>query len=240
MLEPIRYLIDLKRIVLVSQSYKKIELLKSVGLKFKAMSPEEVDDLDSDDYDSVRDFVFESANQKILALKEFMEAKAIQPDVIIASEKVVLLNDEILRTPQTKEEARNMLYKLQGKEHCVMTGNIINVYGTNYRFVATTYVQMSPLTKEMINAYVNTGEPLKCPGGYCIDGAGATIIEGVVGEYTNVMGLPISQLCNELYLIFLDEKLKLDDYIKEKEKDSERKKLLFAPIKINDEDKKTT
>ncbi|MBW2284748.1 MAG: Maf family protein, partial [Deltaproteobacteria bacterium] len=102
--------------------------------------------------------------------------------------------------PQGTQEAVQMLSKLNGKEHEVITAfSLLDPIGSPaYREEVFTRVKMRTLSNEAIGAYVATGEPFGKAGGYAIQGTGAFMVESISGSYTNVVGLPLCALVKAL------------------------------------------
>ena len=103
----------------------------------------------------------------------------------------MLLDGGILGKPADAEDAGRMLSRLAGREHRVVTAVRLRVGpDAGHEVIEQSRVRMSPMTPEEIGWYVRTGEPLDKAGAYAVQGLGARFIEGVVGSFTNVMGLP--------------------------------------------------
>ena len=114
----------------------------------------------------------------------------------------VKIDGKILGKPADTEEAREMIYKLQGKSHMVYTGvTVIAKSGdmvSASSFAEGTKVNVAPMTENEIEAYISTDEPYDKAGAYGIQGLFGKFIEGVKGDYFNVVGLPVHRLYEEL------------------------------------------
>ena len=114
----------------------------------------------------------------------------------------VKIDGKILGKPADTEEAREMIYKLQGKSHMVYTGvTVIAKSGdmvSASSFAEGTKVNVAPMTENEIEAYISTDEPYDKAGAYGIQGLFGKFIEGIKGDYFNVVGLPIHRLYEEL------------------------------------------
>ena len=114
----------------------------------------------------------------------------------------VKIDGKILGKPADKEEAREMIYKLQGKSHMVYTGvTVIAKSGdmvSASSFAEGTKVNVAPMTENEIEAYISTDEPYDKAGAYGIQGLFGKFIEGIKGDYFNVVGLPVHRLYEEL------------------------------------------
>ena len=114
----------------------------------------------------------------------------------------VKIDGKILGKPADTEEAREMIYKLQGKSHMVYTGvTVIAKSGdmvSASSFAEGTKVNVAPMTENEIEAYISTDEPYDKAGAYGIQGLFGKFIEGIKGDYFNVVGLPVHRLYEEL------------------------------------------
>lgn len=129
--------------------------------------------------------------------REFAGADDI-PDTIIAADTVVATDGKILGKPENDCDAARMLRMLSGKEHEVYTGVTVITGRRRFTFAEKTAVEFYPLSDEEIAAYVASGEPMDKAGAYGIQGKGALLVKRIVGDYYNVMGLPVARLKREL------------------------------------------
>ena len=136
------------------------------------------------------------AEQKALAV-----AKLCPEDTVIGSDTVVVLNNEIFGKPKDKSHARAMLKALSGKRHFVYTGVAVAEKGEVRSFVQKTEVEFYELSDETIEKYIATGEPMDKAGAYGIQGKGSVLVKGIVGDYFNVMGLPVAETARFLGLV---------------------------------------
>ena len=119
-------------------------------------------------------------------------------DTVIAADTVVAVDGVILGKPASRQEAFDMLHLLSGKTHEVFTGVwIANAQGT-VRFHACTEVTFYPLTDDEIRGYVDTGEPFDKAGAYGIQGKGALLVQGIKGDFFNVVGFPVAKTARAL------------------------------------------
>ncbi|MBE6899382.1 MAG: septum formation inhibitor Maf [Ruminococcaceae bacterium] len=136
------------------------------------------------------------AEQKALAV-----AKLRPEDTVIGSDTVVVLNGEIFGKPKDKEHARAMLKALSGKKHFVYTGVAVAEKGAVRSFVQKTEVEFYELSDETIEKYIESLEPMDKAGSYGIQGKGSVLVKGIVGDYFNVMGLPVAETARFLGLV---------------------------------------
>lgn len=116
-------------------------------------------------------------------------------EVIIAADTVVAIDGKILGKPRDEKNAAEMLGTLSGRRHSVFTGVcVIFADGSREVFAEETAVDFYPLSEREIADYIASGEPMDKAGAYGIQGRGALLIKGIVGDYYNVMGLPVGRL----------------------------------------------
>ena len=138
----------------------------------------------------------ELARQKALAVS------ALRPnDTVIGADTVVVLDGRVLGKPRDAEDAAGMLSILSGSRHLVLTGVCIAGGGSSKTFLETTEVEFYPLSPELIDWYVSTGDPMDKAGAYGIQDQGCVLVKAIHGDYFNVMGLPVSRLARELGIV---------------------------------------
>ena len=183
----------MKRIILASSSPRRKELLEQIGLRFEVEPSDYEEDIvpGSEPHEMAR---------KLSLGKARAAARKHRNAIIIAADTFVVFGDRILGKPRTDAEAREMLRALNGQAHSVITG--FTVLDTESGKVVSrsveTRVHMRKLTLKEIDSYVRTKEPLGKAGGYAIQGLGAVLIERIEGDYSNVVGLPLSALAESL------------------------------------------
>ena len=140
-----------------------------------------------------------SPEEAVLYLSK-IKAQAVNNgiDTVIGADTIVVLDGEILGKPADDEEAFSMLKRLSGREHSVFTGVTILSPNAERSFYKETKVKFCRLSEAEIRDYVNTGECRDKAGAYGIQGFGSRFVEGVSGDYFNVVGLPVSALYHEL------------------------------------------
>ncbi len=114
--------------------------------------------------------------------------------VVVAADTVVCLDGAILGKPHDEADAARMLRALSGREHTVCTGVTVASGGRTVTGCETTRVRFRALSDEEIAAYIATGEPMDKAGAYGIQGRAALFVEGIDGDYFNVVGLPLCKL----------------------------------------------
>jgi septum formation protein len=147
------------------------------------------------------------ATQKALAVKELIQTayhKVYARKPILAADTIVVLENEIIGKPKDREHAIEILTKLSGKIHYVITGVVILHEEGKIAFIDKTEVEFYPLTIEQIEYYVDHYEPYDKAGSYAIqEWIGVVGIKSVKGDFYNVMGLPISRVIQTLQNILV-------------------------------------
>ncbi len=115
-------------------------------------------------------------------------------DVVIAADTIVVCEGKVLGKPHSAEEAKAMLQLLSGRDHQVMTGCTVVRGDRAETFTEVTDLHFRSLSRKEIESYVATGEPMDKAGSYGIQGGAALFCERMVGDYYNVMGLPVCRL----------------------------------------------
>lgn len=176
------------RIILASQSPRRRELLGQMGFSF-TVRPARGEELPHPELTPAQ-LVEELARQKALEVS----AEAASDDVVVAADTVVAIDGVVLGKPRDKAHAAEMLSALSGREHTVYTGVAVKRGETLLVEHEATQVRFRPLTEREIDLYIQTGEPMDKAGSYGIQGYGALLVEGIRGDYFNVVGLPICRL----------------------------------------------
>lgn len=182
-----------KKILLASQSPRRKDLLKAAGFSFRIVSP----DIDEENIAGVeiRKVPEYLAVEKAKVCKQL----ARNDEIILACDTIVLLENKIYGKPKDKDDAVKMLGQLNGKMHEVISGVCLMNAEKQKRFSETTEVYFKNLTEEEIIFYVNEYKPFDKAGSYAIqEWIGLVGIEKIIGDYFNVMGLPVSRVIDEL------------------------------------------
>ena len=176
-------------IILASQSPRRRELLERMGIKnFRIVTP------DIDEH-MERELPPEELVRRISAEKaRAVREQAGMDAVVIAADTVVALDGAVLGKPADELEAFKMLSTLSGCRHQVYTGLTVLRGEERHTVSEETTVAFRELSEEEISCYIQTGEPMDKAGAYGIQGFGALLIEGIQGDYYNVMGLPVCRL----------------------------------------------
>ena len=181
------------RFILASASPRRIELLKLMGLTFEVM-PSGIDE----GYrrgETPREHALRLSEEKAMAVAR------LHPDTwVLGADTIVIIDREVLGKPGSPPEAREMLEKLSGREHEVYTGFSIAGQGKGVlvREVVESTVLFREIAADEMAWYTASAEPYDKAGAYAVQGMGAFFIREIRGSYTNVMGLPLSEVVDAL------------------------------------------
>ena len=173
-------------LILASQSPRRKELLGLFGLPFviRVAGIDETMDKTASAYDEVARVSREKA----------MAVERARGDIVVAADTIVVCENKVLGKPHSQEEAMQMLRLLSGRDHQVMTGMTVLRDEKCLSCTQVTDIHFRELSQKEIEAYVATGEPMDKAGAYGIQGGAALFAEKMVGDYYNVMGLPVCKL----------------------------------------------
>ena len=180
-------------LILASVSLRRAELLRQLGLDFQVVA--------SDAPEMAHEHL---SPWELCQLNAHRKARAVakkHPDaLVLGADTLVFLDNEIMGKPDNLTEAKRMLTRLQGQTHQVVTGiSLIHLRAHRERtFVASTDVTFRPLTAGQIDEYLAKVNPLDKAGAYAIQEHGDLIVAEISGSYSNVVGLPIERVEEEL------------------------------------------
>jgi len=183
-------------LVLASASPRRRELLESSGFEILCR-PAEVEELSEGL--APRNLVLANAELKALEV-----ASSLNGDLVLGADTIVVLDGEILGKPRNLSHAAEMLGRLAGRMHEVLTGVCLTKAGTatRCRFVESSRVYFKPLDKDLIDRYLNEINPLDKAGSYAAQEDYGRLIDRIEGSLDNVIGLPVAQVITaiETYL----------------------------------------
>lgn len=176
-------------IVLASGSPRRKELLEMLGVKNMLVIPARGEEI-------VKPGAAPEDTVMSLSLAKAGEVAALRPsdDVIIAADTIVWLDGKLLGKPKSEETAAKMLRALSGREHEVYSGVTVMRGAEALTSYERTLVRFRRLSDREIEAYIATGEPMDKAGAYGAQGVGSLFVEGITGDFFNVMGLPLCAL----------------------------------------------
>lgn len=188
------------KIILASASPRRKELLKQIGLSFKTIPSTKEEKITKN---TPEEIVEELSYQKAVDICGQLEESMKEDYVVIGADTIVSIWGQIMGKPKDKTDACDMLRQLQGKSHQVYTGVTLawkykDMPAMFHTFHECTDVTVFPMTDEEIESYVNSGEPMDKAGAYGVQGRFAAYIQGLCGDYYNVVGLPIGRVYQEM------------------------------------------
>lgn len=181
---------NLGNLILASASPRRRELLASLGLDFDVRAPE-IDE-------SHRTGEVPRAFAERLATEKAAAVEADEQTVRIAADTIVVQGDDILGKPRDEKHAFEMLSALSGRTHEVITGVCIRRGTTTRIFSVSTEVIFRTLDKTEMVRYIASGCPMDKAGAYAIQGGASHMVKEIRGSYTNVVGLPLCEVHEEL------------------------------------------
>ncbi|WP_408954918.1 Maf family protein [Natroniella sp. ANB-PHB2] len=176
----------MKKVILASSSPRRRKLLNKLGIKFE-VRPSKINEKK----------VKEDKPNKLVQKLSFLKAKDVidsQDELVIAADTVVSIDNKILGKPKGFDEAYQMLTKLSGRQHQVLTGITVMTAQKSLTDYQITTVNFKELAAQEIKEYIATGEPFDKAGSYGIQGIGAVFVKEINGCFYNVVGLSLYSL----------------------------------------------
>jgi septum formation protein len=174
-------------IVLASASPRRADLLRAAGFGF-SVCPVDVDER-RHDRELPADYV-----ARLARIKASTAAVDHAGALVLAADTAVAVDEDVFGKPSDAGEAADMLRRLSGRSHLVLTGVALATVGECQVFVEQTRVWFDPLSASDVQWYVASGEPLDKAGAYAVQGLASRFIPRIEGSYSNVVGLPIAQV----------------------------------------------
>ncbi len=181
------------KLILASASPRRKSLMQELGLDFEIIEAQVEENPAAGE--SPQEFVMRAASDKAAAV-----SRKNVGFWVLGADTVVVHEGKILGKPRDAKEALSVLQTLAGQKHLVLTGFCL-LHGKErvaVSRVVTTEVSFYPFSRDIAAAYVATGEPLDKAGAYGIQGSGSFLVERINGSYTNVVGLPLVEVVEEL------------------------------------------
>ncbi|MBS1170102.1 MAG: Septum formation protein Maf [Burkholderiaceae bacterium] len=191
-------------IYLASQSPRRRELLRQIGVKFQLLLLRSTPPRGADVSEEVlpgeapHDYVTRVTREKVMFAQDVLTMRSLPPRPILAADTTVVLDGKILGKPANATEATEMLQSLSGRTHEVITGIAVAHQARLSQVLQISEVTFAPLSQETIAAYCASGEPYDKAGGYGIQGMAATFIARIDGSYSGIMGLPLFETAHLL------------------------------------------
>ena len=191
-------------IILASQSARRRDILKNLGVEFRVVVSEVDETVEGDA--SPETFVETVSCRKALAVRDKLrreESGYSESDtMIIASDTVVECDGVILGKPKNRTDAAAMMRMLSGRRHRVLSGIAVIYRGKTVSSHDETAVEFRALSESDIEAYVSTDEPYDKAGGYGIQDKASVFVRGINGDYLNGVGLPVFTLFDLLKRVY--------------------------------------
>ena len=180
-------------IILASESTRRVDILRSLGISFSIIPPD-IDEVRRRD-ESPREFVLRVSYEKAEKVGEHFPEKWV-----IGADTIVVHKGKVLGKPKDDADAFNMLKSLRGKWHKVMTGYCVLNASKDImcRDAVETRVFVRDLSDDEIIRYIKTSEPQGKAGSYAVQGKGGYMVKEIKGSYSNVVGLPICEVAEAL------------------------------------------
>ena len=183
----------MQKIILASQSPRRKQLLEWAEVPFDVIVKETAESYPENL--SVTDIAIHIAKNKALAVQKEIGTAL----TILAADTIVVLGNEIIGKPKNREDAVQILSKLSGNQHKVITGVVILTADKEISFADVTDVAFHTITRQQIEFYIDKYKPYDKAGAYAIqEWIGVTGIKCIIGDFYNVMGLPVSRVVQQL------------------------------------------
>lgn len=189
-----------RRLLLASQSPRRRELLRQIGVAFEVLpwrAPPRADpalDETRQTGEVARDYVCRIARTKAEFGNRLLGLRRLPPAIVLAADTVVEVDGDALGKPRDASDAEAMLARLSGREHQVRTAIALAWNGVLHSAESVSTVRFRHIDPSEIRRYALSGEPLDKAGAYAIQGYAAVFVEWLNGSYSGVMGLPLFEL----------------------------------------------
>lgn len=194
----------MQTIWLASKSPRRAELLTCMGIPFEVLQFTDDAGTQYEVDESVfpgetpRDYVRRVALDKALHAVSYVRDRGLVDRPLLSADTTVAIGDRILGKPADAREAHEMLTALSGKMHEVMTAVVV-VAGNDIRqALSVSRVSFMPLSDELIERYIASGEPFDKAGAYGIQGPAGVFVADMQGSFTGIMGLPVDETASLL------------------------------------------
>jgi septum formation protein len=177
-------MIDLPKLVLASGSPRRAEILRSVGWEFEKHVPD-IDEIERDG-ESPEDYVLRLGAEKAAKIAVDHPTRCV-----LAADTTVVIDPHMLGKPIDMDDAVRMIKLLAGRWHEVLTGVAVAEHGSTRTALARTRVKFADMTDDEVAFLAAKGDPLDKAGAYAIQAQAALFIDGIEGDYWNIVGLPV-------------------------------------------------
>lgn len=189
-------------VYLASQSPRRKQLLEQLGVKFELLLPDASEDPEALEVvrpnEKPRTYVQRVTALKLEAALQRLKNRGLTPAPVLCSDTTVAIGNTIFGKPDNAEHAKEMLRQLSGQTHRVLTAVSIGTMRKQSRALSISQVRFADLSKQDIDRYVASQEPLGKAGSYAIQGKAAAFISHISGNYSGIMGLPMFETAHLL------------------------------------------
>ncbi|MGZ3742242.1 MAG: Maf family protein [Pseudobdellovibrionaceae bacterium] len=182
------------QLILASESPRRRQLLQTAGFVFD-VHPVKVSEIPNKNL-NIDEQILDIARRKAKAAFSELKATAHKDFLLLTADTMVVYHTQVLGKPRNPEEAYKFLKLLSGKTHEVKTGLCLveSLEGKTVSHLETSQVIFRSLSDDEIWTYIQSGEPMDKAGSYAIQGLGGKFVEQFIGEYDNIVGLPVNAL----------------------------------------------
>ena len=189
-------------VYLASQSPRRKQLLEQLGVKFELLLPDASEDAEALEVvrpnEKPRTYEQRVTSLKLEAALQRLKNRGLPPAPVLCSDTTVAIGSTIFGKPDNAEHAKEMLRQLSGQTHRVLTAVSIGTMRKKSRALSISQVRFADLSKQDIDRYVASQEPLGKAGSYAIQGKAAAFISHISGNYSGIMGLPMFETAHLL------------------------------------------
>ncbi len=182
-------------VYLASQSPRRRQLLEQLGIAYELLLPDASEDAEALEVvlagEAPKAYVQRVTGLKLQAALARMKQRGLPAAPVLCSDTTVALGKTILGKPEDAAHAHDMLARLSGHTHRVLTAVAIGTARKQRHTLSVSQVRFAPLTRIQIQDYVASGEPMGKAGAYAVQGRAAAYIEHISGSYSGIMGLPM-------------------------------------------------
>jgi septum formation protein len=190
---------------LASQSPRRSQLLEQLGVRHGLLLPDAAEDAERLEApvpgESPADYVVRVTGLKLDAALARRKRRGLPAAPVLCADTTVALGRRILGKPADAHEAADMLHRLSGRSHRVLTAVAVAHGRRRQAALSVSRVEFAPMSKAEIRAYVASGEPMGKAGAYAVQGRAAAFIRAIHGSYSGIMGLPLFETAQLLHAV---------------------------------------
>jgi len=179
-------------IILASASPRRQELLRQAGIGFEVLAANIEETRGPDELPA--EYVQRVAAAKARHVSGLLAGRGLPPQPVLGADTEVIVEDEVLGKPRDRDHAAQLLRRLSGRTHTVLSALCLVLPTGEYRAMSESRVRFATLRELEIEHYVASGEADDKAGGYAVQGRAAAFIERIEGSYSGIMGLPLFEL----------------------------------------------